>query len=45
MSWLRDVVGNTLLREKLLAGVGSAFAFFGLLLAGIGLFGLLSYSV
>jgi len=38
-------VGNTLLREKLLAAVGGAFAFFGLLLAGIGLFGLLSYSV
>ncbi len=42
---LETLVGNTLLREKLLAGVGSAFAFFGLLLAGIGLFGLLSYSV
>ncbi|MGC2661047.1 MAG: ABC transporter permease [Bryobacteraceae bacterium] len=39
------IVGNTLLREKLLAGLGGAFAFFGLLLAGIGLFGLLSYSV
>jgi ABC-type antimicrobial peptide transport system permease subunit len=38
-------VGNTLLREKLLADVGGAFAFFGLLLAAIGLFGLLSYSV
>jgi len=42
---LETLVGNTLLREKLLAGVGGAFAFFGLLLAGIGLFGLLSYSV
>jgi len=42
---LEEIVGNTLLREKLLAAVGGAFAFFGLLLAGIGLFGLLSYSV
>jgi predicted permease len=42
---LETIVGNTLLREKLLAAVGGAFAFFGLLLAGIGLFGLLSYSV
>jgi len=42
---LETLVGNTLLREKLLAGVGGAFAFFGMLLAGIGLFGLLSYSV
>jgi predicted permease len=42
---LETLVGNTLLREKLLAGIGGAFAFFGLLLAAIGLFGLLSYSV
>jgi len=42
---LEAIVGNTLLREKLLAAVGGAFAFFGLLLGGIGLFGLLSYSV
>jgi putative ABC transport system permease protein len=42
---LETIVGNTLLREKLLAGIGGAFAFFGLLLAAIGLFGLLSYSV
>ena len=42
---LRTIVGNTLMRETLLAGIGGAFAFFGLLLAGIGLFGLLSYSV
>jgi len=42
---LETIVGNTLLREKLLAGVGGTFAFFGLLLAAIGLFGLLSYSV
>ena len=42
---LETIVGNTLLVEKLLAGVGGTFAFFGLLLAAIGLFGLLSYSV
>jgi hypothetical protein len=42
---LEEVVGNTLLREKLLAGVGGTCAFFGLLLAAIGLFGLLNYSV
>jgi ABC-type antimicrobial peptide transport system permease subunit len=42
---LETLVGNTLLREKLLASVGGAFAFFGLLLASIGLFGLLNYSV
>jgi predicted permease len=42
---LEDLVGNTLLREKLLASVGGACAFFGLLLAAIGLFGLLNYSV
>jgi ABC-type antimicrobial peptide transport system permease subunit len=42
---LDTIVGNTLVAEKLLAGVGGAFAFFGLLLAAIGLFGLLTYSV
>jgi predicted permease len=42
---LETLVGNTLLREKLLANIGGAFAFFGLILAAIGLFGLLSYSV
>jgi putative ABC transport system permease protein len=42
---LETLVGNTLLREKLLANIGGAFAFFGLVLAAIGLFGLLSYSV
>lgn len=42
---LGTIVGNTLLREKLLADIGGVFAFFGLLLAAIGLFGLLSYSV
>jgi predicted permease len=42
---LDTLVGNTLLREKLLAGIGGVFAFLGLLLAAIGLFGLLNYSV
>lgn len=42
---LETIVGNTLLREKLLAGAGGTCAFFGLLLAAIGLFGLLNYSV
>jgi len=42
---VETIVGNTLLREKLLAGVGGVFSFFGLLVAAIGLFGLLSYSV
>jgi predicted permease len=42
---LETLVGNTLLKEKLLAGIGGVFAFLGLLLAAIGLFGLLNYSV
>ncbi len=42
---LETIIGNTLLREKLLAGMGGAFAFFGLLLAAVGLFGLVNYSV
>jgi hypothetical protein len=42
---LDTVIGDTLLREKLLAGIGGVFAFLGLLLAAIGLFGLLNYSV
>ena len=42
---LATIVGNTLVRERLLAGVGGTCAFFGLLLAAIGLFGLLSYTV
>jgi predicted permease len=42
---LDALIGDTLLREKLLAGIGGAFAFLGLLLAAIGLFGLLNYSV
>ncbi len=42
---LQTLVGNTILREKLLAGIGGVFAVLGLLLAAIGLFGLLNYSV
>jgi predicted permease len=42
---LESLVGNTLLREKLLAGMGGVFASIGLLLAAIGMFGILSYSV
>ncbi len=42
---LESLVGSTLLRERLLASIGGAFAFLGLILAGIGLFGLLNYSV
>jgi predicted permease len=39
------LVQSTILNERLLAGVGAAFAFLGLTLAAIGLFGLLNYSV
>jgi predicted permease len=42
---LQTQIGDTLLSEKLLAGIGGVFAFLGLLLAAIGLFGLLNYSV
>jgi len=42
---LEQLVGNTLVREKLLAGVGGVFASLGLVLVAVGLFGLLSYSV
>ncbi len=42
---LDTLVGNTILREKLLAGISGAIGFLGLLLAAIGIFGLLSYSV
>ncbi|MFL6462804.1 MAG: ADOP family duplicated permease [Bryobacteraceae bacterium] len=45
MATLETLVGNTLLREKLLAGIGGVLAFLGLLMAAIGLFGLLNYSV
>lgn len=42
---LETLIGSTLLREKLLAEIGGFFASLGLLLAAIGLFGLLNYSV
>ena len=42
---LDALVGSTILKERLLAGIGGAFAFLGLLLAAIGLFGLVNYSV
>jgi predicted permease len=42
---LETIVGNTLVRERLLAWMGGTCAFFGLLLAAIGLFGLLGYTV
>jgi ABC-type antimicrobial peptide transport system permease subunit len=42
---LETLIGNTLLKEKLLAGVAGVFASLGLSLVAIGLFGLLSYSV
>ena len=45
MTTLETLIGNTLLKEKLLAGVGGVFASLGLVLVAIGLFGLLSYSV
>ena len=42
---LDTLVGDTILKERLLAGIGSVFAALGLLLAAIGLFGLLNYTV
>jgi putative ABC transport system permease protein len=45
LTTLESLVGNTILREKLLAGISGIFAFLGLLLAAVGMFGLLSYSV
>ena len=42
---LETLIGNSLLKEKMLAGVGGVFASLGLALVAIGLFGLLSYSV
>ncbi|HEX4749804.1 MAG TPA: ABC transporter permease [Bryobacteraceae bacterium] len=42
---LSTLVGNTILREKLLADIGGTFAFLGLVLAAIGLFGVLNYAV
>jgi ABC-type antimicrobial peptide transport system permease subunit len=42
---LDALVGNTILKEKLLAAVSAALALLGLILAAVGLFGLLNYSV
>jgi predicted permease len=42
---LESLVGNTIRTERLLARIGGAFAFLGLILAATGLFGLLNYSV
>jgi putative ABC transport system permease protein len=42
---LETLVGNTILRERLLASIGAVFALIGLLLVAIGLFGLLNYAV
>ena len=42
---LDTLVGDTILKEKLLAGIGGVFAGLGLLLAAIGLSGLLNYTV
>ncbi|HLK63291.1 MAG TPA: ABC transporter permease [Bryobacteraceae bacterium] len=42
---LSALVGSTIRIERLLAWMGGAFAFLGLVLATVGLFGLLNYSV
>jgi predicted permease len=42
---LNALVGRTIVKERLLAGIGGSFALLGLVLAAIGLFGLLNYSV
>ncbi len=42
---LDALIGSTILTERLLAALGGAFALLGLVLAAIGLFGLLNYSV
>jgi putative ABC transport system permease protein len=42
---LEDVLGESVFRERLAAVVSSAFALTALLLAGLGLYGLLAYSV
>ena len=45
VSTLDALVGRTIVKERLLAGIGGSFALLGLVLAAIGLFGLLNYSV
>jgi putative ABC transport system permease protein len=40
-----SLIGNTLLRERLLAVLSAFFAGLGLVLAGVGLYGVLSYAV
>lgn len=45
VTMLHALVGGTILKERLLACMGGAFAFLGLILASVGLFGLLNYSV
>jgi predicted permease len=42
---LEAIVGNTIVRERVLAFVGVTFAALGLLLAAIGIFGVLNYKV
>src|SRR5262249_15387834 len=42
---LDTLIGDSILSERLLAGIGGTFALLGLLLAAIGVFGLLNYSV
>jgi predicted permease len=42
---LETLVGTTILKEKLLAAIGGVFAVLGLVLAAIGLFGTLNYTV
>jgi ABC-type antimicrobial peptide transport system permease subunit len=41
----REVVNRTLAIERLVAHVSTAFAFLGLLISGVGLYGLLAYTV
>jgi putative ABC transport system permease protein len=42
---MEALMERTMLKERLLAGIGGSFAFLGLALAAAGLFGLLNYSV